>query len=67
MAYIKGDTEEEQKHFDFLEDLRQSGDTNMLVAWAELALEFGLDAEISSTILSKWMKAHGGKSHKVGQ
>ena len=62
MAYIKGDDPEEQKYFDFLEDLRQSGDTNMFGASPYLQRAFGLDDTEAHAILGRWMRFHDDKS-----
>lgn len=58
MSYILAETEQEQKYFDFLEDLRQSGDTNMFGASSYLSVAFGLSCEDARKILTAWMKAH---------
>ena len=58
MSYIKADNSQEQKHFDYLEELRQSGDTNMFGASPYLQHAFGLDRKEASAVLSKWMKLH---------
>jgi hypothetical protein len=58
MSYIKADNEREQEYFDFLEDLRQSGDTNMFGASPYLSATFGLGKERAKEVLSKWMKFH---------
>jgi hypothetical protein len=58
MSYIKGDNAREQEMFDFLEDLRQSGDTNMFGAGTYLREAFGLSLSEATPILTKWMKAH---------
>jgi hypothetical protein len=72
MAYIKADNEQEQKHFDFLEKLRQSGVTNMFGAGPCLYEEFPEDFDVeekrglnqgyrspgASACVSKWMNLH---------
>ena len=58
MAYIKADNEHEQEYFDYLEELRQSGDTNMFGARAYLEHAFDLDKTEARAVLSKWMKLH---------
>lgn len=58
MSYIKADNEQEQEYFDFLEELRQSGDTNMYGADIYLQNAFPLDKVGARTVLSKWMKLH---------
>ncbi len=45
-----------QEHLEFLDELRESGITNMMVAQPYLMLEFSaLDDKESSAILSYWM------------
>ena len=58
MSYIKADNPTEQEHFDFLEDLRQSGDTNMYGASPYLESAFDLARKRAVSVLSKWMKLH---------
>lgn len=62
MSYIKAMNETEQQYFDFLEDLRQSGDTNMFGASPYLQAAFGLEKKEGVSILSAWMDAHKDKS-----
>jgi len=45
----------EQEHLDFLNDLRESGDTNMFGATPYLIEEFALDKYDARAILSYWM------------
>lgn len=58
MAYIKADNGQEQEHFDYLEELRQSGETNMYGAAPYLGHAFGLDREEACAVLGKWMRLH---------
>lgn len=44
------------EHCQYLEDLRQSGETNMFGAVPYLESEFDIDREQGVTILSFWMK-----------
>ena len=62
MSYIKADNPEEQEYFDYLEDLRQSGDTNMFGASPCLSQAFGLPKQEAQTILGKWMRLHSDNS-----
>jgi len=49
-------SEETQEHFDFLEELRESGITNMFGAGPFLEDEFPeLNAQEARTVLGKWM------------
>lgn len=65
MSYIKGDNPREQKMFDFLEDLRQSGDTNMFGAGIYLERAFHLSKTEATPILSRWMHLHSDKTRIV--
>jgi hypothetical protein len=70
MSYIKADNPKEQKHFDYLEELRQSGDTNMFGAAPYLRAEFprdfspkrGFHDDEAGAVLAKWMKLHDDPS-----
>ena len=65
MAYIKAPQGREQEHYDFLEDLRQSGKTNMFVAAIYLQGQFGLDKGEAKAILLDWMKGHSDPTRKM--
>jgi hypothetical protein len=62
MAYIKADNEQEQMYFDFLEDLRKSGDTNMFGASPYLQRAYGLGRKEAQEVLGKWMRLHDDSS-----
>ena len=49
----------EKRMFTYLNDLRDSGVTNMFGAAPYLANEFGLDKRSAREILAKWMKSFG--------
>tara|TARA_R110000744_G_scaffold30329_2_gene71836 strand:- start:471 stop:647 length:177 start_codon:yes stop_codon:yes gene_type:complete len=50
-------TEQEVQEFKrFLNDLRESGTTNMFGASQNLVYEFGLDKKEAREVLSHWMK-----------
>ena len=51
----------EDKHLEFLDDLRESGVTNMFGAGPYLVSEFGVSKKESHDILSYWMKSFGGR------
>lgn len=67
MSWIKADSPKEQKHFNYLEELRQSGVTNIWGAssWLRNAFPRDLKPKIgfydkpASEVLAKWMKLHG--------
>jgi len=44
-----------QEHLEYLDDLRDSGDTNMFGATPYLAIEFGLTIPDAHIILKYWM------------
>jgi hypothetical protein len=58
MSYIKADSDREQEYFDYLEDLRKSGETNMFGAGRYLQAAFRLGGNKAREVLVKWMKAH---------
>lgn len=45
-----------EKYLDYLDELRELGDTNMYGAAPYLVAEFGLPKEEARTVLSHWMK-----------
>lgn len=64
MSYIKADNPIEQKHFNYLEELRQSGVTNMWGASPWLARSFARHfrgkkgQKAARDVLGKWMNLH---------
>ena len=48
--------EEMTGYFEYLDDLRESGTTNMFGAGAYLINEFGITRKEASKILSEWMR-----------
>jgi hypothetical protein len=48
-------TEQLKEYFDYLDELRDSGDTNMFGARPYLQQMFGLDKHEAGKILSQWM------------
>ena len=58
-------TELEKEMFDYLNELRNSGVTNMFGAAPYLVAEFGTDIDVARKTLSKWMKNYneGGYDH----
>lgn len=48
-------TEEEKEMFDYLNDLRESGDINMFSASSYLVDEFNIQKNQASKVLAKWM------------
>lgn len=47
------------EHLEYLDDLRESGRTNMFGAGAYLRKEFGLETREAAEILSYWMETFG--------
>jgi hypothetical protein len=47
----------EKEHEEFLDELRESGETNMVGAAPYLQEEFDLTRNEARTILSEWMKS----------
>jgi len=52
----KASNPEYQIYYDYLDELRESGVTNMFGAAPYLAAEFGLDKKEARIVLSKWME-----------
>ena len=50
------ESEFEQEVFEYLDELRESGDTNMYGAGPWIQDEFYLDKREARAMLSKWMK-----------
>ena len=53
-----------EEHLDYLDDLRESGITNMFGAGGYMQREFGVSREDANTILSYWMKTFGERQAK---
>lgn len=49
-------TDDLQEIYDYLDDLRESGETNMYGAGAYLMSDFGMKRRMASRVLSAWMK-----------
>jgi len=49
----------EDEHLEFLDDLRESGVTNMFGAGEYVTDEFGLDRRDASAVVQYWMKSFG--------
>lgn len=47
------------EYFEYLDELRASGKTNMFGARTYLASRFALDKKESAEVLSLWMKTYG--------
>jgi hypothetical protein len=47
------------EHLTFLDDLRESGETNMYGAPAYLQQEFGMDSNEAKVVVQYWMKTFG--------
>lgn len=56
MNEIMLEPEEKEKVFEYLDDLRESGVTNMFGAPAYLIREFGYKSAVAQAWVSKWMK-----------
>ncbi len=48
-----------EHHLDFLDELRESGVTNMFGARPYLMRDFGLDKETAKDIFTYWMESFG--------
>ncbi len=49
-------TEKEKKVFLYLNDLRESGDTNMFGARPYIIREFGIESKEAARLLTTWMR-----------
>ena len=58
-------TEKEIEYFEYLDELRESGETNMFGAGAYLRREFGLEKKESHEILAKWMETFSERHSEV--
>jgi len=57
---------EEERVFEFLDGLRESGATNMFGAGKFLEEEFGLDKREARALLTKWMRTFSARHPKQG-
>lgn len=57
----------DEKYYTFLDDLRESGATNMFGAGPYLMEEFGVDKSLSHKILWDWMKTFEDRNRPKGQ
>jgi hypothetical protein len=53
-----------EEHLQYLDDLRESGATNMYGAGAWIVDEFGLSREDARTVLTYWMKTFSERHRK---
>jgi hypothetical protein len=58
---IEVEPEEEERYFEYLDDLRTSGVTNVFGAGQYLEWEFGLDKRTARAVLTKWMETFGSR------
>jgi hypothetical protein len=54
-------------YFTFLDDLRESGETNMFGAIPYLQEEFNINRETAQEVLVSWMNAFEKKEEKVNE
>jgi len=59
--------EEETEYFEYLDELRDSGETNMYGARRYLVQAFGLDKGTAGKVLSKWMATFGQRHPEESQ
>lgn len=52
------DREAATDYFEFLDELRASGTTNMFGARPVLMQQFGLDGELAKSVLAAWMETY---------
>ena len=65
MSYIKADNPKEQKMFDYLEELRKSGNTNMYSSPPYLQYAFVISKSTAIAVVSKWMRLHSDPTRKL--
>jgi hypothetical protein len=53
------------EHLEYLDELRESGETNMFGARPYLINEFGLDKQEAASVLSYWMSSFGERHKKT--
>lgn len=53
-----------ENYFTYLDNLRESGETNMFGAAPYLQEEFGLDRKEASEVLGEWMKTFSERHQK---
>lgn len=53
-------------HLEYLDELRESGATNMFGATAYLMVEFGMDRKVAAPILGYWMKTFADRHTQGG-
>lgn len=57
-------TKQEEKYFNYLNKLRESGVTNMFGATPYLVKRFGIPNQLALEILTKWMENFNEKGYK---
>lgn len=55
------------EHLEFLDDLRESGVTNMFGARPYLVEEFGMTKDVASAVLTYWMKTFSVRHPEDGK
>lgn len=58
MGKVNSLFQDQQEHFEYLDQLRESGVTNMLGARPYLIKEFGLDRNTAGNVLQRWMATY---------
>lgn len=58
------EVQKEREHFEYLDNLRESGVTNMFGAGVYLAREFNLSKSDATKILGKWIATFGERHPK---
>jgi hypothetical protein len=51
--------EELEEYFEYLDNLRKSGETNMFGAGSYIQVEFGIDEDNARKVLAYWMNTFG--------
>jgi hypothetical protein len=64
MAIIEPPKAEQESYFRYLDELRESGITNMFGAAPYLAYAFDLDRQEARKVLAEWMRTFGARHPK---
>ena len=66
MEKVKMTLEQLESCFEYLEELRQSGDTNMFGASPYVEEEFDFTKQLAGKVLSAWMKNYNREDASAG-
>lgn len=58
---LSNETPSKEEMFEYLDELRESGETNMFGAAAYLVSEFEIDRSRAKDVLMEWMRTFGAR------